>query len=104
VNTGWSGGPFGIGQRMKLPHTRAILTAALSGALDEVAYRPHPVFRGGIPAACPGVPVELLDPRNTWKDAAAYDRKAAELAGLFSRNFEKFAGASAEVRAAGPSA
>jgi phosphoenolpyruvate carboxykinase (ATP) len=104
VNTGWSGGPFGVGKRMKLPYTRAMVNAALNGALDDVPYEAHPVFGVEMPQQCPDVPAEVLNPRRTWDDKDAYDRKAKELAGLFASNFKKFETASKEVRAAGPSA
>jgi phosphoenolpyruvate carboxykinase (ATP) len=102
VNTGWSGGPYGVGSRMKLPYTRAMITALLTGALDKVPYEPHPVFRVSVPRTCPDVPPELLEPRQAWKDTGAYDAKAAELARLFAGNFEKHAAAPAAVKAAGP--
>jgi phosphoenolpyruvate carboxykinase (ATP) len=103
VNTGWSGGPYGVGKRMKIAVSRAVVSAALSGALDSARLTPDPVFKVLIPDACPGVSSELLQPRNTWADPAAYDAKARELARLFKKNFEQYAaGASPEVRAAGP--
>ncbi len=102
VNTGWSGGPYGVGSRMKLPHTRAMVNAALSGKLDEVATDADPVFGVSVPRSCPDVPGEVLNPRNTWSDKAAYDAKARELAGRFAKNFEKFPSAAAEIKAAGP--
>jgi len=103
VNTGWTGGPYGVGNRIRLGYTRAIITAALEGKLDNVEYRAHPVFGVAIPASCPGVPDEVLDPRSTWDDKAAYDEKAACLAGLFRKNFEKYAdGVSALTLAAAP--
>ncbi len=92
INTGWSGGPYGKGSRINLSHTRAMITAALEGALDNVEYQPHPVFGMAIPASCPGVPRELLQPRNTWPDPAAYDEMAGHLADWFTGNFEKYAG------------
>jgi phosphoenolpyruvate carboxykinase (ATP) len=90
INTGWSGGPFGIGSRMRLPLTRALLTAALDGSLDNAQYRVDPVFRVEVPVACPGVDAKSLDPRATWSDGAAYDRTATDLAGRFRKNFAKF--------------
>jgi phosphoenolpyruvate carboxykinase (ATP) len=102
VNTGWTGGPFGVGDRMKLAHTRAMLDRALSGALDNVPAEPHPVFRVAVPKACPGVPDGILDARASWPDPGAYDRAAADLARRFHRNFEKFAGVSRDVADAGP--
>ncbi len=88
LNTGWSGGPHGVGKRISIRHTRALLDAALSGALDSVEHRNHPVFNLKMPASCPGVPAEILDPRNTWSDKAAYDAAAAKLRDMFRRNFE----------------
>lgn len=102
LNTGWSGGPFGVGKRMALPYTRAMITAALSGRLDEAPTQPHPLFRVSVPTACPEVPSAVLDARGTWKDPAAYDAKARELAARFVKNFEKFPDAAAAITAAGP--
>jgi phosphoenolpyruvate carboxykinase (ATP) len=102
VNTGWVGGPFGIGSRMKLSYTRAMLNAALSGELNGVATEPHPVFGIAVPKECPGVPAEFLDARGMWADKAAYDRAARDLSARFNKNFEKFDGVSAEVTAAAP--
>lgn len=91
VNTGWSGGPYGVGERMKLSYTRAMITAALEGKLDKAEYQAHPVFGMMMPLECPGVPAEVLNPRNTWSDKHAYDEKADELAKKFVKNFEKYA-------------
>jgi phosphoenolpyruvate carboxykinase (ATP) len=103
VNTGWTGGPYGVGSRMKIAHTRAMIRAALSGALDRVAYETHPVFNLDVPQSCPDVPAEVLNPRNTWKDPAAYDAQARKLAGMFVENFKAFeAEAAPDVLAAGP--
>ncbi|RMH12969.1 MAG: phosphoenolpyruvate carboxykinase (ATP), partial [Gemmatimonadetes bacterium] len=103
VNTGWTGGPYGVGSRMKLAYTRAMVSAALAGALDEVATEPDPVFGLAIPVEVPGVPSEVLRPRETWPDGEEYDRAAAKLAGMFRENFERFADrCSPEVVAAGP--
>ncbi len=103
VNTGWTGGPYGEGSRMKLNFTRAMITAALEGRLDEVEYKQDPVFGVSIPHECPGVPSEVLTPRNTWKDPEAYDRQAKLLASLFLKNFEKYAdGVTPEILAAAP--
>jgi phosphoenolpyruvate carboxykinase (ATP) len=103
VNTGWSGGPFGVGKRMKLPYTRAMIKAALSGQLAGVQFVPDPIFKVAVPKAVPDVPSEVLDARSTWSDPKAYDVKAQELARLFAANFERFeASASPEVRAAAP--
>ena len=90
INTGWSGGSYGEGERVKLRYTRAMITAALEGHLDNVNYETHDVFGLAMPTSCPDVPVELLNPRNTWKDKAAYDAKANDLADKFVKNFEKF--------------
>lgn len=103
INTGWTGGPYGVGSRMKLKYTRAMITAALEGKLDNVDFNTHKVFGVAIPAECPGVPSEVLDPGNTWTDKNAYDEKAAYLAGLFIKNFEKYQdGVSKEVLDAAP--
>jgi phosphoenolpyruvate carboxykinase (ATP) len=102
VNTGWAGGPFGVGQRMKLAYTRAMLHAALSGDLQDVAYKPDLVFGVAVPQSCPGVPPSILDARGMWPDKVAYDHAARELAGRFRKNFEKFQGVSSEIALAGP--
>jgi phosphoenolpyruvate carboxykinase (ATP) len=103
INTGWSGGPYGVGKRMSLPYTRAIVTAAIEGELDEVSYELDPVFNIHVPVMCPGVPKEVLRPRQTWADKAAYDKSAAELAQRFVKNFVKFGkDVPASVTAAGP--
>jgi phosphoenolpyruvate carboxykinase (ATP) len=103
VNTGWSGGAYGVGSRIKLKYTRAIIDAIHSGALSEVSTVEDPVFGFQVPTACPDVPSEMLQPRNTWADKAAYDEKAKKVAGLFRENFKKYeAQASAEVRGGGP--
>ena len=91
VNTGWSGGPYGIGSRMSLKYTRALITAALNGDLKNVNYVKHEIFGVAMPTECAGVPSEILSPRNTWKDKEAYDQKANHLAASFNKNFEKFA-------------
>jgi phosphoenolpyruvate carboxykinase (ATP) len=91
INTGWSGGPYGIGSRIKLKYTRAMITAALEGKLENVDYEIHPVFGLAMPKECPEVPSEILNPKNTWSDKNAYDAKAIELAEAFNKNFEKFA-------------
>lgn len=104
VNTGWSGGAYGVGKRMKLAHTRAMVDAALSGALDQTPLRTDPVFGLSVPTAIPNVPVEVLDPRGTWTDGAAYDEQAKRLAEMFRANFARFPKASEEIRGAGPQA
>lgn len=103
INTGWSGGPYGIGHRMKLGYTRAMITAALEGKLDNVNYESHPVFGMMMPTECPNVPSDILNPRNTWADKTAYDEKANDLAKEFVKNFEKYAsGVTAETLKAAP--
>jgi phosphoenolpyruvate carboxykinase (ATP) len=103
INTGWSGGPYGIGNRMKLSYTRAMITAALNGDLDQVSFEVHPVFGMQMPTSCPNVPSEILNPRNTWEDKMAYDQKASNLAKEFIQNFEKYAsGVSEEILQAAP--
>jgi len=90
LNTGWSGGPYGVGKRISIKHTRALLNAALRGDIDpdKVEYHQHPVFGLKIPGECPGVPAEILDPRNTWRDKNEYDRQAESLRDMFRENFE----------------
>ena len=104
VNTGWSGGPYGVGKRVSIADSRAIIKAALGGSLATVAFKKDPFFGMEVPEACPGISnPQILDPRNTWRDSAAYDKKARELVGLFHENFKQFAsGVSPEIRSAGP--
>ena len=102
VNTGWSGGPYGVGKRMKLGHTRAMVHAALSGGLDGTKIRTDPVFGLAVPQAIANVPTEILDPRGTWSDPAAYDVQAKKLAGMFRKNFVKFGSVATKIRDAGP--
>jgi phosphoenolpyruvate carboxykinase (ATP) len=103
INTGMTGGVYGVGTRMKLSNTRAMITAALNGELDNVDYAPHNVFGMEIPQSCPNVPAEILNPRNTWSDKEAYDAKANQLASEFTKNFEKYASmANDETKAAAP--
>lgn len=103
VNTGWSGGAYGTGQRMKLAHTRAMIRAILNGSLAQIETKPDPVFGVGVPVSCPEVPAEILIPRNTWTDKTAYDEKARDLARRFNENFKKYAdGVSEAVRAVAP--
>jgi len=90
VNTGWTGGPYGKGRRMEIAHTRAMITAALSGALSDVDYLLHPVFNVEVPVAVPGVPASVLQPRGTWSDGADYDAQARRLATMFTENFKAF--------------
>jgi phosphoenolpyruvate carboxykinase (ATP) len=103
VNTGWSGGCYGVGSRIKLSYTRAMITAALNGQLDKAAFSKQPIFGFMTPASCPGVPSEILDSKNTWEDKDAYDQKAKNLAKQFVDNFKKYAdGVSAEILSAAP--
>ena len=103
VNTGWTGGPYGTGERMPIDHTRNMVRAALGGLLDGVSYETDPVFGVAVPLGVPDVPSDVLRPRDTWADPAAYDRKAAELARMFAENFGQYAdGVSEAVRVAGP--
>jgi phosphoenolpyruvate carboxykinase (ATP) len=104
VNTGWVGGAYGKGSRMKLPYTRAMVNAAIAGELDGVESAPHPVFGVQVPKSCPGVPAHLLDARGQWADGAAYDAAAKDLAGRFQKNFAKFGAVAKEVAEAGPKA
>jgi phosphoenolpyruvate carboxykinase (ATP) len=101
LNTGWSGGPYGVGSRFKLSYTRAMVNAILNGSLAQATYTPDAIFGLPLPGAVPGVPSEVLNPRNTWKDGAAYDAQAKKLAKLFRENDAKFEMSDA-VRAAGP--
>jgi phosphoenolpyruvate carboxykinase (ATP) len=103
VNTGWTGGPYGVGHRMKLAHTRAMVRAALAGELDDVPTVRDPIFGLDVPKSVPSVPSDVMIPRDTWADPAAYDAQARRLAQMFAKNFEQFAGEAAEsVRKAGP--
>ena len=103
VNTGWTGGPYGIGERMNIDHTRSMVRAALEGRLDDVPTRTDPIFGVEVPVSCPDVPDSFLEPRGTWPNPAAYDRQAATLAAMFAENFAAFeAGVVPEIRAAGP--
>jgi phosphoenolpyruvate carboxykinase (ATP) len=103
VNTGWTGGPYGVGERMRIDHTRNMVRAALRGELNDVPYETDPVFGVEVPTTVPGVPDDVLRPRATWPDVAAYDAKARELAAMFAENFTAYAdGVSEPVRDAGP--
>ncbi|RPI95649.1 MAG: phosphoenolpyruvate carboxykinase (ATP), partial [Chloroflexi bacterium] len=104
INTGWTGGPYGTGTRISIAHTRALLTAALSGALADVTFRPDPLFKVLVPDAVPGAPAELLHPRDAWPDPAAYDEQARSLAAMFAENFRRYEAAAPELAAAGPEA
>lgn len=96
VNTGWTGGGFGIGNRINLPHTRAIIDAIHSGVLDKAEYHEEPTFKLSIPKTCPGVPRQILQPKKTWNDKSAYDQTARKLIKLFEENFEEYKSASSE--------
>ena len=103
INTGWSGGPYGVGSRIKLKYTRAMISAILEDKLNDVDFEPHPIFGLYMPKYCPGVPSEMLDPMNTWLQKGAYVSKAIQLAHSFHINFDKFASeASEEILNGGP--
>lgn len=102
INTGWSGGPYGVGRRIELRHSRAMVSAATDGGLDGAEYVHNDLFNLDTPSSCPGVPSSLLDPRLTWADAQSYDRHARRLARMFSENFAKFSGVDPAIVAAGP--
>ena len=105
VNTGWTGGPYGVGHRMDLHITRALVSAATSGALDGVQTRRHPIFNLEVPMSCEGVPDDILDPQSTWQDADAYEEQARDLARMFAKNFDTFKDSvPPEVLKAGPAA
>jgi phosphoenolpyruvate carboxykinase (ATP) len=101
VNTGWQGGPYGVRKRMSLPYTRAMVNALVEGELDKVEFETEPSFGFSIPKSVPGVPSELLNPRNSWKDKAGYDRMAADLSARFEKNFQQFDAPEA-IKSAGP--
>ncbi|WP_040303520.1 phosphoenolpyruvate carboxykinase (ATP) [Algoriphagus machipongonensis] len=103
INTGWTGGPYGVGSRMKLAYTRATITAALEGKLDQCEYKEHPKFGFQVPQSCDGVPSKVLNPRDTWDDPEAYDHQNQKLAEAFTKNFEKFkAGSSKDILKGAP--
>jgi phosphoenolpyruvate carboxykinase (ATP) len=103
INTGWTGGPYGVGKRMSIHHTRAIVHAALDGKLDDVETMTDAVFGLQVPLNCPGVPSEVLNPRNTWQDKSAYDTQAVKLARQFAQNFAQYIDdVGDDVRSAGP--
>ena len=104
INTGWTGGPYGVGKRMNLTYTRAMVSAALNSEIDKMPTKHHSIFNLDMPASCPGVPDEVLDPRNTWSDKDRYDAAAKRLAMLFTKNFEKFGSVSKDIVQAGPKA
>jgi phosphoenolpyruvate carboxykinase (ATP) len=102
VNTGWSGGPYGEGDRIRISYTRAIVAAILDGRLDKVDYAPDPAFAIDVPQECPGVPNEVLQPRSTWRDQHAYDVKAQELVRLFNEHFSAYEDLAPELKQAAP--
>jgi phosphoenolpyruvate carboxykinase (ATP) len=103
VNTGWSGGSYGVGSRMGIKLTRALISAALDGTLAACEFTPHPVFKVLVPHDCPGVAQDVLDPRATWADQNEYDQVARKVASMFNENFEQYTSyVSPEVLAAGP--
>jgi phosphoenolpyruvate carboxykinase (ATP) len=102
INTGWSGGPYGTGERIRLKYTRAIVHAALGGELDESNTRRDPIFELAVPTEINRVPANVLNPRSTWSDPAAYDAQARKLAGMFRENFEKIGNVDAATKNAGP--
>ena len=102
VNTGWSGGAYGVGRRIAIKHTRAMVSTALNGDLEGVNYTPHPIFKVLVPDAVPGVPSEILNPKNVWDDPTAYDQQAQELARQFVENFKQFTAVRPATVAAGP--
>lgn len=101
VNTGWTGGPYGIGSRMNLKHTRTMVRSAISGELELGNFEKDPIFNLNVPTAVSGVPSDILQPRNTWSDAKVYDEKANDLKAMFQKNFEKFGDESVEIAAVG---
>lgn len=101
VNTGWSGGPYGVGKRIAIKHTRAMVSAALNGELQGVKYQPHPIFQVLVPESVPGVPSQILSPKNTWEDPEGYEQQARELARRFVENFQQFNNAHPEIVEAG---
>ena len=102
VNTGWLSGGYGKGDRINLPYTRAMIREALNGKFKNIEFVEHPVFKIMMPKECPGVPKEMLDPKNTWTDKEAYDAAAKELALKFNENFKKFGSVSEDIVKAGP--
>ena len=90
INTGWTAGPYGVGHRMAIPHTRAMIRAALAGTISDSGLTPDPVFGLRVPSTVPGVPEGVLNPRTTWADPKAYDAQAAKLSGMFRDNFKRY--------------
>ena len=104
VNTGWTGGQYGVGKRISIRYTRAMVTAAINGELDKVSYSMDPIFNLAVPDSCPNVPAEVLKPRQLWVDKEAYDKTAKMLAGRFVKNFANFEGMPDSIIKAGPKA
>ncbi len=102
INTGWSGGPYGVGKRISLPYTRRLVQAALTGEIEQSQFVADPIFGIEVPKECKGVPSEILWPKNTWQDKDAYDKQAKNLAQRFIANMDKIATVAAEIKAAGP--
>ena len=102
VNTGWVGGAYGVGERIKLAYTRTLVSAAQNGILANVEFEQHPIFKVAMPKSCPGVDAEILNPRNLWADKDAYDAQAKVLAKKFVDNFARFETAPEDLVAAGP--
>jgi phosphoenolpyruvate carboxykinase (ATP) len=102
INTGWSGGPYGVGKRMSIKHTRAMVTAALNGELEKSEFVLDPIFNVLVPTSCPNVPAEVLNPRQVWADKEAYDRQAKDLAARFVKNFKQYTDMKREIVEAGP--
>ena len=102
INTGWSGGPYGVGERISLPYTRRLVEAALTGEIEQAEFVADPIFGIEVPTSCEGVPAEILWPKNTWQDKAAYDEQAKNLAKSFIDNMNKISGVADEIKAAGP--
>jgi phosphoenolpyruvate carboxykinase (ATP) len=102
INTGWSGGPYGVGKRMSIKHTRAMVTAALNGELEKAEFVLDPIFNVLVPTSCPNVPAEVLNPKQVWADKEAYDRQAKDLAARFVKNFKQYTDMKREIVEAGP--
>jgi phosphoenolpyruvate carboxykinase (ATP) len=102
INTGWTGGPYGVGTRIEIQQTRAMVSAALNGKLNQVTFHPHPIFKILVPEAVPGVEREILDPEKTWNDSVAYQQQAKLLARRFVENFQQFDQVPQEILAAAP--
>jgi len=102
INTGWFGGPYGVGKRMNLAHTRAMVRAALNGDIEKSSFTRDQIFNLDVPTSCTGVPSNVLNTRNSWSDKRKYDISARRLASLFVKNFEKFDNVAEEIRNAGP--